>query len=48
MEIKGNQSNPVRNIVVNGLNLIDSAFTGLDPHGVPSGGDWYIYLSDIQ
>eukprot|EP01084_Bolivina_argentea_P320044 555206_1 len=40
MEIKGNQSNPVKNIIVTGLNFIDSAFTGLDPHGAPSGGDW--------
>ena len=38
MEIKGNQSNPVKNVVVTGMNIINSEFTGLDPHGCPSGG----------
>eukprot|EP00117_Sycon_ciliatum_P023594 scpid40103/ scgid20017/ len=38
--ISGTQSKPVRNVQFNGLGFRDTAYTYLDPHGVPSGGDW--------
>ena len=41
-ELRGNQTNPVENITFNGLNFIDTVYTYLDPHGVPSGGVSYI------
>eukprot|EP01083_Nonionella_stella_P053420 141314_1 len=43
--IEGNQTHPVRGVVVASLNFIDSAFTGLEDHGVPSGGDWALQYS---
>ncbi len=36
-ELRGNQSNPVQNISFVGLNFMDTVYTYLDPHGVPSG-----------
>eukprot|EP01083_Nonionella_stella_P019641 54547_1 len=31
---------PVKNVEIRGLTLRDTAYTYLDPHGMPSGGDW--------
>ena len=38
--VSGTQENPVRNLHFQGLGFRDTAYTYLDPHGVPSGGDW--------
>eukprot|EP01084_Bolivina_argentea_P256721 432330_1 len=32
--------NNVKNVVVEGITFRDTAYTYLDPHGIPSGGDW--------
>eukprot|EP00397_Hematodinium_sp_SG-2012_P008391 GEMP01008450.1.p1 GENE.GEMP01008450.1~~GEMP01008450.1.p1 ORF type:complete len:826 (-),score=200.92 GEMP01008450.1:1024-3501(-) len=34
------QYNPVRNVSVHGIHFTSSAYTYLEPHGVPSAGDW--------
>ena len=36
----GSQKSPVQNVSFSGIGFRDSAYTYLDPHGVPSGGDW--------
>ena len=40
LNISGSQESPVKGIHVSGINFRDTAYTYLDPHGVPSGGDW--------
>ncbi|ETO07724.1 hypothetical protein RFI_29663 [Reticulomyxa filosa] len=36
----GNMSNPVSNVTIRGIVLENTQYTYLDPHGMPSGGDW--------
>ena len=36
----GTQWNPVKNVQHKGINYIASSYTYMNPHGVPSGGDW--------
>ena len=43
--LEGTQANPVKDIVFSGLTFTGSAMTFLDPHGVPSGGDWALQRS---
>jgi len=38
--ISGTQAAPVVGVTLAGLGIRDSAYTYLDPHGMPSGGDW--------
>ena len=38
--IQGNMTNPVEDITIRGINFRDTAYTYMDPHGMPSGGDW--------
>ena len=38
--ITGNQTHPAHRITLQGITLRDSAATFLDPHGMPSAGDW--------
>lgn len=45
MDMHGNMTSPVRNISVNGIGFRDARATYLDPHGVPSGGDWALQRS---
>ena len=33
-------SEPVEDITIRGVNFRDTAYTYMDPHGMPSGGDW--------
>ena len=40
IDTRGTQANPVVNLTLRGLGLRDTAWTMLQPHGVPSGGDW--------
>ena len=40
INITGTQAHPVRDISFTGVNFKDAAYTYLEPHGVPSGGDW--------
>lgn len=38
--VMGNQQNPVKGVNFKGLMFKDTSYTYLDPHGMPSGGDW--------
>ena len=40
IEIEGSMSSPVRNITLQGIKFTGAAYTYMEPHGVPSGGDW--------
>ena len=40
ISINGSMSDPVENITIRGVNFRDTAYTYMDPHGMPSGGDW--------
>ena len=43
--VKGSQEKPVSNVTVTNLILRDARFTFMDPHGMPSGGDWALARS---
>ena len=43
--IEGSQENPVKNVSIQGLILRDAAYTYMDQHGLPSGGDWGLLKS---
>jgi len=45
LSINASQADPVRGISVKGIGFRDTAATYLDPHGVPSGGDWALQRS---
>ena len=36
----GTMEKPVKNQEIRGMQLKDTQYTYLDPHGMPSGGDW--------
>mmetsp|Transcript_11963 Transcript_11963/g.27288 ORF Transcript_11963/g.27288 Transcript_11963/m.27288 type:complete len:891 (+) Transcript_11963:48-2720(+) len=38
--VSGTQWNPVSNVTFDGLTFRATRYTYMDPHGVPSGGDW--------
>jgi hypothetical protein len=38
---------PVRGVSLLGLGLRDTAYTYMDPHGIPSGGDWTLERSAV-
>ena len=38
--VTGSQRSPVKGLSILGVNFKDSAYTYMDPHGMPSGGDW--------
>ena len=40
ISINGTMSEPVEDITIRGVNFRDTAYTYMDPHGMPSGGDW--------
>ena len=40
ISIKGSMSDPVEDIIIRGIGFRDTAYTYMDPHGMPSGGDW--------
>jgi len=40
LNITGTQASPVKGVTLSGLGFRDTAYTYLDPHGMPSGGDW--------
>ena len=43
--ISGTQAAPVTDVTLRGLAFRDAALTWLDPHGLPSGGDWALQRS---
>ena len=42
LNYSGTQAKPVTDVSIRGITLRDTAYTYLDPHGAPSGGDWAI------
>ena len=38
--VSGTAANPAKDITISGIQIRDTALTWLDPHGLPSGGDW--------
>ena len=40
ISINGTMSDPVEEVTIRGVNFRDTAYTYMDPHGMPSGGDW--------
>lgn len=38
--ITGTKAVPAQHVAIRGVTLRDTAYTYLDPHGLPSGGDW--------
>lgn len=40
LSIEGTLTAPVKNVTIRGIAFRDAAETGLEPHGVPSCGDW--------
>ena len=41
------QSQPIRDITITGLGIRDTAYTYMDPHSIPSGGDWTLERSAV-
>lgn len=41
----GTKENPITNVSLRGVTIRDTAYTYLDPHGAPSGGDWALQRS---
>ena len=48
INVTGTQRQPVRNLSIAGLTLRDASFTYMDPHGLPSGGDWALQQQGAQ
>ena len=40
LNLTGTQADPITDVSVRGITIRDTAYTYLDPHGAPSGGDW--------
>lgn len=38
--VTGTHTNPLKNVSFKGVMFKDTAYTYMDPHGMPSGGDW--------
>jgi hypothetical protein len=45
--ITGTAASPVRGVSLLGLGLRDTAYTYMDPHAIPSGGDWTLERSAV-
>ena len=43
--VSGTAAAPAKGITINGVQIRDTALTWLDPHGLPSGGDWALQRS---
>lgn len=39
---RGGEEGPVTGVTIRGITIRDAGATYLEPHGMPSGGDWYI------
>ncbi len=40
IKVQASQDQPAKGITIRGVNFRDTVYTYLDPHGMPSGGDW--------
>jgi hypothetical protein len=45
IDIAGTVEKPVEGVSIEGVHVRDSALTFMDPHGMPSGGDWCLQRS---
>ena len=45
IKITGSKDDPVNNVTLQNIVLTSSAYTYMDPHGIPSGGDWALQRS---
>ena len=45
--ITGTMASPVTDVSILGIGLRDTAYTYMDPHGIPSGGDWTLERSAV-
>jgi hypothetical protein len=45
--ITGTQATPVVGVTIQGLGFRDTAYTYMDPHSIPSGGDWTLERSAV-
>eukprot|EP01084_Bolivina_argentea_P051380 94510_1 len=45
VNITGSMKTPVKNITIQGIQFRDTRYTYLDPHGMPTGGDWGLQKS---
>jgi hypothetical protein len=45
--ITGTQADPVKGVTIQGLGMRDTAYTYMDPHSFPSGGDWTLERSAV-
>jgi hypothetical protein len=45
VDIRGDKDLPVTDVTIAGLTMRDTRYTYLDPHGMPSGGDWALQRS---
>jgi len=45
--ISGTMAAPVKDVTIRGLTMRDARLTYLDPHGMPSGGDWGLQRSGV-
>eukprot|EP01083_Nonionella_stella_P316553 1148432_1 len=43
--ISGSMTSAVKNVTIQGVELRDTRYTYLDPHGMPTGGDWGLQRS---
>lgn len=40
LSVKGSSDHPAKGVTIKGVTFRDTVYTYLDPHGMPSGGDW--------
>ena len=45
--VTGTMANPVKGVSLLGLGFRDTAYTYMDPHSIPSGGDWTLERSAV-
>jgi len=45
LSVAGTQQTPVTDVKISGLTFRNAAYTFMDPHGMPSGGDWALQRS---
>eukprot|EP00928_Gymnodinium_smaydae_P031890 TRINITY_DN23259_c0_g1_i1.p1 TRINITY_DN23259_c0_g1~~TRINITY_DN23259_c0_g1_i1.p1 ORF type:complete len:828 (+),score=100.29 TRINITY_DN23259_c0_g1_i1:55-2538(+) len=45
LNASGTMDDPVKDVSIEGLEFRDTAYTFMDPHGMPSGGDWGLQRS---
>lgn len=45
LSVQASQDSPAKDITIKGLKFRDTVYTYMDPHGMPSGGDWGLQRS---